>query len=222
MEKCQECGQFGTHALNCSQLQSMNEQNPQGPESSGKPSKSSQRKRPAVAIVSLVCGILALVAPGGAILASVPAIVCGFIALKQIKNDDKLLGRGMAMIGIMAGIISILLLPIVTLPARRKAREAQCLRNMKQIGIACQMYSDEHNYKLPTRLDDLKPYLLSDKVNVFVCPSARDQQHYSYELTGAAKEWQSGDITIIAVREIEANHEGKRTVLYNSGDVASK
>lgn len=60
------------------------------------------------AIWSLVLAILGFVCCG--CLASIPAIICGHIALKQIEESEgKLTGRGLALAGLIMGYIAIVL-----------------------------------------------------------------------------------------------------------------
>ena len=60
-----------------------------------------------LAIASMVCGIVG----GFACIAWIPAIVMGFIALNQIKaTDNRQPGRGMAIAGIVTGVIWLVLI----------------------------------------------------------------------------------------------------------------
>jgi len=59
-----------------------------------------------LAIASLILGILSIVCLG--ILAGIPAIICGHMALKRIKESGQG-GRGLAIVGLVLGYISIVL-----------------------------------------------------------------------------------------------------------------
>lgn len=60
------------------------------------------------AVASLVLGILAVTSAGP--LTGVPAVICGHIALNQIRNSRRAQsGEGMAVAGLVMGYISIAL-----------------------------------------------------------------------------------------------------------------
>jgi hypothetical protein len=62
------------------------------------------RKTNSLAIASLCCGVGLLLA---GIIAGIPAIVLGFLAIRQIRRTGED-GRGMAIAGIVLGFISII------------------------------------------------------------------------------------------------------------------
>lgn len=76
-----------------------------------------------------------------------------------------------AIIGILAG----LLLPALAL-ARERARRASCLSNLKQIGLGMRMYSADNREAFPSGSSNvlavLSPYVMSNSVQLFRCPSA--------------------------------------------------
>ena len=123
-----------------------------------------------------------------------------------------------AIIPIIA-ILAALLLPALNV-ARSKARAAMCISNVKQIGLGCDMYAKSNGGRLPQTLDALTKGNLPS-TRIFICPAAKDQTHYSYEFTGVTNHWMD-DPDVIILREIEANHFGRRTVLFNDGHVESR
>jgi prepilin-type N-terminal cleavage/methylation domain-containing protein/prepilin-type processing-associated H-X9-DG protein len=75
-----------------------------------------------------------------------------------------------AIIGILAG----LLLPALA-GARERARRVKCMSNLKQIGIGMRMFSADNNEQFPSNLCALAPYVGSNAVALFICPSQKPQ-----------------------------------------------
>lgn len=95
------------------------------------------------------------------------------------------------------GSLSAILLPAIG-KARGNARRTQCANNLRQIGMAVSMFTDDHNFKLPLTLDggtslywfqSIAPYL--DDSDVLQCPDYKNyiadnalRQAYAYNFTG--------------------------------------
>ncbi|MBA7609423.1 hypothetical protein ES703_16614 [subsurface metagenome] len=66
-----------------------------------------QRTR-ALAIASMVCGIFSVfLAPLLGFILGIIAIVFGAVAIRQIRKDPNLGGRGMAIAGLVCGIVGV-------------------------------------------------------------------------------------------------------------------
>jgi prepilin-type processing-associated H-X9-DG protein len=132
-----------------------------------------------LALTSLILGCVGFCVP---LLGGIGAIVTGILGLTKTR-DPRVGGRGMSIVGITLGGVSILVTPVllllisILLPALTRAREqanrVKCASNMKQIGLAIAMYSNSNGGQFPTDLKKL--YESADLSSaVFTCPSSND------------------------------------------------
>jgi hypothetical protein len=179
-----------------------------------------------LAVASLVLGILGMTC--FSILAGLPAIVCGVVALVRISGArPPLRGQGLAIAGIVTGGLSVLMAPLLAallLPAiasaRGRATEVACMANVKQCAQACIQYASGHDGTLPSSWEDLGEFL-EGAADATHCPALRGKAGPSYELLEGGRklsEIEQPDKTAI-VREIEASHRRGRTVGYADGSV---
>jgi competence protein ComGC len=130
-----------------------------------------QPKTAALAIWSLVLGILSLVC--FTIFAAIPGVICGHKALSKIKRSNGTLnGQGLAIAGLITGYLGIalavLFIPLmmaIAIPNFVKARDTAqtnaCINNLRQIDAAKQQWALENSKKstdTPTQ-SDLGHYL---------------------------------------------------------------
>ena len=131
----------------------------------------SQPKTSALAIWSLVLGIMAIVFMVVCIglIFAIPAIICGHIAYSRIKSSGgQLVGAGMAIAGFATGYASLalilLLLPIAIpnfVRARQVSQMNACINNLRQIQAAKNEWALENGKTgdaVPT-VQDLTPYM---------------------------------------------------------------
>src|SRR5438874_2006417 len=114
------------------------------------------------AIASLVLAIIGIVIPGLGLI----GIVLGIIALTKMR-DPRVGGKGLAIGGIAVGAVSIVMVGCmmsILLPSLNRARETanrvKCASNMRQIGQAILLYSNENNRAYPDKLQ--KPLVTQD------------------------------------------------------------
>jgi len=146
--------------------------------------EASPPKTSGLAIASLVVGIISFLTCG---VTSIIGLVMGIIALAQInRNKESKAGLGLAIAGVVtSGVAMGLILPMmaaVMFPVFAKAREAArttaCLSNVKQLGLAMQMYASENDDHLPPSAswtEAASPYIKSAR-GLWRCPSAHTQE----------------------------------------------
>jgi prepilin-type processing-associated H-X9-DG protein len=192
------------------------------------------------AIAALILGIVGMCVP----LLGVGAIICGAVGMSKTSKDPRLGGRGMAIAGLVLGIVGTLfscgIIPSILLPSLNRARETanrvKCASNLKQIGSAILLYSNENRGAYPP---DLKTALATQDItsDVFVCPSSNDTPapgadnklqaanlgaggHLSYVYVGAGLT-NSASPDAVVVYEPTSNHNADgMNVLYGDGHVA--
>lgn len=89
-------------------------------------------------------------------------------------------------------IIAAILFPVFA-KVREKARQTDCLSNMKQIGLAFAQYSDDYDEKQPNGVNWFYPggngwagqvYAYVKSSSVFICPDDSSLGHSSYAYNG--------------------------------------
>ena len=137
-------------------------------------------KTSALAIASLVCGIL-----WGCGALSLLGLILGIVALSKIsKSEGRLGGKGIALAGVIVSavflLLSLVFVPIMAgllLPAlsraRDAARKAQCMNNLKQIGLAMEMQTHDKGV-MPKGLKELLESGLIADPKAFQCPGAEE------------------------------------------------
>jgi len=188
-----------------------------------------EAKTSSQAIWSLVLGILSMTCLW--LLGSVPAIILGILALKNIESSGGAVkGRGLGIAGIVTGSVGIFvgLAPIamvaaIALPAfngvQQKAQSTKQMSDVRQLIYACKAYAADNNGAFPESL----PILITDgyldsKELLFwkASPSAEEAEPHLYR-PGLTDSAQGEEALIAAAQPIL----GKRTVGYADGSVTA-
>ena len=141
------------------------------------PISSNSQQSSGLAVTSLILGVLSFVACS--ILTGIPAIITGHIAHNRSRKDPQQFGGGgLAVAGLVLGYLSVALIPFIAIlagmllpalaKAKDKAQRINCVSNMKQIGLAARMWSNDHNGKFPPDFTSMSNELFSPKI--LVCP----------------------------------------------------
>ena len=193
-----------------------------------------------MAITSMVMGIASVACFFGFLL-GIPAIILSSISLSKISKGLQR-GKGYAIAGLVTGIVGtmnifmIAILAGILLPAlsqaREKARRISCVSNLKGIGLAIRMYSQENKEQFPDKngaegWEMLRSGGYLENVKMYTCPSAntvsRDgekltEENVSYVYVGGHKESDDGN-TIIAY-DNPKNHNKYGNILFADGRVS--
>ena len=136
-------------------------------------------KTSGAAIATLILGILVFFTCG---ITTIPAIICGIVALVKISGSNGLLkGKGMAITGLVLPAVLIIISPLcwaMLLPALSRARDSAqttvCMANLKGLSTAMMVYANDYQDRTPTA--DKWCDLLIQEVDMspesFICPAA--------------------------------------------------
>jgi hypothetical protein len=143
------------------------------------PSPSAPQQSSSLGITSLVLGILSLTCFG--FLSGIPAIITGHMAHNRARKQPELYGgAGVALTGLILGYLGTVITTIIlfglvaalVLPALAKAKGGsqtiRCVSNMKQIGLAARIWSNDHNETFPPDFLSMSNELATTKI--LVCP----------------------------------------------------
>jgi hypothetical protein len=145
-----------------------------GPSLTPPPLSSSGGRATGLAVTSLVLGVLSVA--GCTILTGIPAIITGHIAHnKSRRAPQQFAGGGLAIAGFVLGYLSLIIVPFMLalfLPALAKAKDRaqtiSCVNQMKQVGLAARMWSNDNGGKFPPDFASMSNELVNPKI--LVCP----------------------------------------------------
>ena len=138
--------------------------------------KPNPKPRVALAVVSLVLGIVSVLFCIG-ILTGIPAIITGHVARRKVRMDPTgYRGARLGMAGLALGYLNLLqtiLLVIALQPALGNAKSQmeyfQCANNLRQIGMAVQIYATLNEGVFPRTADQFGPHMGFSRF--LICPA---------------------------------------------------
>ncbi len=145
-------------------------------------------------------------------------------------------GKGLAVAGLSmggVGLVGSLCMASILLPSLNRAREQanriKCASNLRQIGLAVQMYASANRGAYPASFESLlsAQYIGAD---VFVCPSSDDTYaagaadlsaggHLSYVYTGGALNFRSPPNSVVAYEPLTNHNRDGINLLHVDGTV---
>ena len=161
-------------------------------------------------------------------------LVIGIMGIASTKGRLNRKARGFSIAAIILCLISIFSPPVLTrtgimepLPERPSAPAEECIKNLKQLGLACYFYAQENDNDYPDNLEALYPNIIHSK-EPFLCPAARHKRSeidpespevkvIDYEYIKGLKFTDQHDLVL--AYDKKPWHEGGRNVLFNDGHV---
>lgn len=179
------------------------------------------------ALASLIVGIVGFCVP---VLGGVIATITGIIGIIRTR-DGKLGGRGMAVAGLVLGMISLLIVGPLGVAGyvgyraekHEQVQRAACKQNMTRLGDCLLAYAKSHDGRFPDRLEQLVRSGSPPPASAFVCPDddktppaatpfstmesdIASGRHCSYLYTGKGVT-QNDDPETVILYEPLANHQ---------------
>ena len=190
-----------------------------GPDYSTHPAWPGQPVTSGVAIASFVLGLASLLL---SVFTAVPAIICGHIALSQIKHSaGRLGGRGFAITGLVIGYLFVgftvaifvfFFGALIALPGFKATnlftQATRDLARAKQVGLAIKLYEGDHNDQTPPDLDALLPTYLSDRsLLTHSTMGNEDGPAFDYLLPNTKVDGMDGHTPLLRARFTSMNHQ---------------
>ncbi|MGJ8634300.1 MAG: DUF4190 domain-containing protein [Luteolibacter sp.] len=126
------------------------QQNPSLPHDTPMIPSHAQPQSCGLALTSMILGICGFLCG----LTAIPAVICGHLALGQIKRSHGMMsGRGFAIAGLVTGYLMILVFPIaflsglaapVVIRQRKKADQTEAINNARSFGLALMEFEAEY------------------------------------------------------------------------------
>ena len=119
-------------------------------------------------------------------------LALGIAARRNPRAASRARGRALAAILISGVELALVLGGTMLLPTFGKPREPadriKCASNLRQIGMALQIYANDHNRQFPPSFDEVLMYgdITSE---VFVCPSSNDTHATGPTTQAAIQQW---------------------------------